>query len=62
MRDWSARALGLRELEILAHPDNVPSQRVAARAGFTDTGELRRHRRSPEPLRVFAWRAAASSG
>ena len=62
MRDWSARALGLRELEILAHPDNVPSQRVAARAGFTDTGELRRHRRSPDLLRVFAWRATASSG
>ena len=43
-------------------PGNVPSQRVAARAGFTDTGELRRHRRSPEPLQVFAWRAPASSG
>ncbi len=62
VRDWSVDALALRELEILAHPRNVPSQRVAARAGFTDTGELRRHRRSLEPLRVFAWRAPASSG
>ena len=62
VRDWAVDALGLRELEILAHPGNVPSQRVAARAGFTDTGELRRHRRSPEPLQVFAWRAPASSG
>jgi len=62
LRDWAASALELTELEILAHPDNVPSQRVATRAGFAGTGELRRHRRRPEHFKVFSWRSPASSG
>ena len=61
VRDWAVTALGVDALEILAHPANVPSQRVAERAGFAATGALRRHRRSVEPLRVFAWRVPASS-
>ncbi|MDQ8028635.1 MAG: FUSC family protein, partial [Brevundimonas sp.] len=41
-----------RVLEILVHPDNAPSRRVAARAGFADTGALRAHRRSADLLEV----------
>ena len=62
VRDWAVAAQGVRALEILAHPANVASQRVAERAGFAATGALRRHRRSPEPLRVFAWQLPATSG
>ena len=41
IRDWGVRALGLRRVEILVDAENVPSQRVAEKAGFTDTGEVR---------------------
>jgi RimJ/RimL family protein N-acetyltransferase len=41
MRDWAHTALGLTTIEILSHRDNRPSQRVAERAGFTNTGEMR---------------------
>ena len=54
LRDWAVTALGLTELEIHAHPDNEPSQRVATRAGFAGTGELRRQRRRAEHFRSSA--------
>jgi RimJ/RimL family protein N-acetyltransferase len=61
LRDWAHAELGLREIEILAHRDNRPSQRVAERAGFTDTGETRSVPRMPPRIRdgykVYAWRA-----
>ena len=37
--------LGLERLELLAHPDNTASQRVALKAGYTREGLLRRYRR-----------------
>jgi RimJ/RimL family protein N-acetyltransferase len=62
LRDWAHSELGLGELEILPHRDNRPSQRVAERAGFTDTGEIRSVPRMPERIRdgykVYVWRAA----
>ena len=61
LRDWAHAELGLSELEILAHRDNRPSQRVAERAGFAGTGELRAVARMPpgrrEGYRVYVWRA-----
>jgi RimJ/RimL family protein N-acetyltransferase len=41
LRDWSARELDLELIELLIHVDNQPSQRVAERTGFLDTGERR---------------------
>jgi RimJ/RimL family protein N-acetyltransferase/GrpB-like predicted nucleotidyltransferase (UPF0157 family) len=41
---WAVRTLGLRRVEILAHPDNLPSQRVALRAGFQREGLMRSYR------------------
>ena len=64
VRDWAAAELGLTELEILAHRDNVPSQRVAEKAGFTATGEQRSVPRMPPGrqvgYRVFRWAPGAS--
>jgi RimJ/RimL family protein N-acetyltransferase len=42
---WAIETLGLERLELLAHPDNQASQRLAERAGFTREGTLRRYRR-----------------
>jgi RimJ/RimL family protein N-acetyltransferase len=60
LRDWGAAALGLTLIELLAHEDNVPSQRVAELTGFVDTGERRTAPRTddPGPARhlVYAWR------
>jgi RimJ/RimL family protein N-acetyltransferase len=42
---WALTALGLERLELLANPENEASQRLAARAGFTREGTLRRYRR-----------------
>ena len=60
--DWAHAELGLRELEILSHRDNRASQRVAERAGFADTGEVRAVPRMPpgkrDGYKVYAWRAA----
>ena len=62
LRDWAQRELALRELEILPHAHNLPSRRVAERAGFTATGETRRIERMPPGRRdgyaVYVWRAA----
>ena len=62
---WASGTLGLNELEILPHEDNAPSRRVAALAGYVDTGERRPLARgdSREPhYAVYAWRRDASGG
>ena len=41
---WALEGLGMRRVEILAHPDNAPSRAVAERAGFRQTKLLRAHR------------------
>ena len=60
LRDWAHAELGLAEIEILAHRENRPSQRVAERAGFTDTGRIASVPRMPPRIRdgykVYAWR------
>jgi len=38
---WAFERLGMARLELLAHPDNAATQRVAERAGFTREGLLR---------------------
>lgn len=50
LRDWAVSE-GLRELEILVAPENAASAGVAARAGFTRTGEMR------DATDVYVWRA-----
>ena len=42
---WALTRLGLERLELLANPENLASQRLAAGAGFTREGLLRRYRR-----------------
>jgi RimJ/RimL family protein N-acetyltransferase len=42
---WALTQLGLERLELLAHPENDASLRLAERAGFTREGTLRRYRR-----------------
>jgi len=63
VRDWAHAELGATTVELLPHGDNLPSQRVAERAGFTDTGELRRVPRMPpgrrDGYKVYVWRAPA---
>jgi RimJ/RimL family protein N-acetyltransferase len=60
LRDWAHAVLGLGEIELLPHRDNTPSQKVAERAGFTDTGATRRVARMPrgkqEGYKVYVWR------
>lgn len=41
---WAIRELGLQRVEVLAHPDNEASQRVAVRAGFQREGLMRAYR------------------
>jgi RimJ/RimL family protein N-acetyltransferase len=66
LRDWAHAELGVSELEILPHRDNRPSQLVAERAGFTDTGRVVSLPRMPERIRsgykVYVWRAASGAG
>jgi len=61
LRDWAARALRLRTIEILAHEDNGPSRAVARAAGFRDTGLLRNLPRGEDPgpprMVVHRWEA-----
>ena len=40
LADWARDELGLTRIVVLPDKDNLPSRRVAERAGFTDTGEL----------------------
>ncbi len=58
MAGWALTGLGLDAIEILVHRDNAPSLRVAAKAGFTRTGELRACPRAEGqvPLVVFVSR------
>jgi RimJ/RimL family protein N-acetyltransferase len=61
---WARRELGLATLELLAHRDNRPSIRVAARAGFAPTGELRAIAKdvaSGRAYRVFVSRAPSAA-
>ena len=62
LRDWAQAALGLTTIEILPHRDNRASQRVAERAGFTATGEVRSVPRMPPDRRegylTYRWTAA----
>jgi RimJ/RimL family protein N-acetyltransferase len=54
---WALTVLGLERLELLAHPENEPSQRLARRAGFTREGLLRKYRRrhgEREDLVIFS--------
>jgi RimJ/RimL family protein N-acetyltransferase len=59
LRDWGVATLGLRRVEILVDAENAPSRRVAEKAGFTDTGELRvapRVEGATEPShKAYAW-------
>jgi RimJ/RimL family protein N-acetyltransferase len=45
LSDWVLRDLAFERLELLAHPHNHASQRVAEAAGFTREGTLRLYRR-----------------
>ena len=59
LRDWAHAELGLTEITILPHRDNLPSRRVAERAGFSDTGEIVRAAQMPpgrqEGYMRFRW-------
>jgi RimJ/RimL family protein N-acetyltransferase len=44
LASWAIGTLGMERVELLAHPENAASQRVAERAGFTREGTLRRYR------------------
>jgi RimJ/RimL family protein N-acetyltransferase len=41
MASWAFEELGVARVQILAHPDNAASQRVAERVGFQREGLLR---------------------
>ena len=45
LAEWAVDTLGLERVELLAHPENEASQRLAERAGFTREGLLRMYRR-----------------
>jgi RimJ/RimL family protein N-acetyltransferase len=62
LRDWGATELGLELIELVIHEDNQPSQRVAERTGFLDTGERRSAPRQEGAVEldhaVYAWSPA----
>jgi RimJ/RimL family protein N-acetyltransferase len=62
LRDFGVRELGLDRVELLIHEDNARSRCVAAKAGFTDTGERRPAPRTavpgPPDHVVYAWSAS----
>ena len=65
LAEWALTSLGLERLELLAHPENEASQRLAERAGFTREGTLRRYRRRHgvrEDLVMFSMLAEDLSG
>jgi RimJ/RimL family protein N-acetyltransferase len=39
--EWARREHGVTRVDLCAHPENAPSQRVARKAGFRTTGERR---------------------
>jgi RimJ/RimL family protein N-acetyltransferase len=45
LAEWGLKTLGLERIELLAHPGNEASQRLAERAGFTREAMLRKYRR-----------------
>jgi ribosomal-protein-alanine N-acetyltransferase len=45
LASWALRELRLERIELLAHPGNEASQRLAVRAGFVREGTLRAYRR-----------------
>ena len=45
---WAFDGLGLERIDLLAAAGNLPSQRVAERAGFTREALLRAHTRGPQ--------------
>jgi RimJ/RimL family protein N-acetyltransferase len=51
LAEWAVTAGGVQRLELTTHPDNVPSQRVAEKAGFTREGVLRSQVRFPDGRR-----------
>jgi RimJ/RimL family protein N-acetyltransferase len=58
---YALDTLGLERLELLTHPENKSSQRVAVKAGYTREGLLRRYRRrrgEREDLVMFSLLAA----
>jgi RimJ/RimL family protein N-acetyltransferase len=63
LRDWAHEALGLTAIDVLPHRDNLPSQRVAERSGFTDTGEIRTVAYMPpgrrEGYKRYSWKRGA---
>jgi RimJ/RimL family protein N-acetyltransferase len=48
---WAFAELGIERLQLTTHPDNVASQRVAERAGFTREGLLRSYLAIPRGRR-----------
>ncbi len=48
---WALAEGGVQRLELTTDPDNVASQRVAEKAGFTREGVLRAHTTFPEGRR-----------
>ena len=48
---WAVTNGGVERLELTTHPDNVASQRVAEKAGFTREGVLRGHTKFQEGRR-----------
>ncbi len=48
---WAVTEGGVQRLELTTHPDNLASQRVAEKAGFTREGVLRSHARFREGRR-----------
>jgi RimJ/RimL family protein N-acetyltransferase len=61
LADWARSELALSRIEVLPHRDNAPSRRVAEKAGFRDTGELKPCPRADDDTpvyAVFAWEAS----
>ena len=46
--EWARAERGIERLCLLAHPDNVASQRVAEKVGYRREGVLRAHLRHPD--------------